>query len=90
MVGNFAADNGHSPRRWRVFSGLSLDSFTPHQYNESDAMTLAQRMKQYTEIPDQLERATRGIAALVTITGLIALLALAISFVALERTSRGH
>ena len=90
MVGNFAVDNGHSPRRWGVFNGLSLDSFTPHQYDEREAMTLAQRMKQYTEIPVQLQRATRGIATLVTIAGLIALLALAISVVALERTSHAH
>lgn len=73
-----------------MFSGLSLDSFTPHQYDESEAMTIAQRVKQYAEIPVQLERATRGIAALVTIAGLVALLALAISFVALERTSHAH
>jgi hypothetical protein len=87
MVGNFAVNNGHSPRRWGVFNGLSLDSFTPHQ-PERVAMTLAQRFKQYAAIPDQLEEATRGIAALVAIAGLIALLALGLSVVALERTYR--
>jgi hypothetical protein len=72
-----------------VFSGLSLDSFTPHQ-PEREAMTLTERFKQYAAIPDQLEQTTRGIAALVAIAGLIALLALGLSVVALERTRHAH
>jgi hypothetical protein len=91
MVGNFAVDNGHSPRRWGVFNGpLSLDSFTPHQRFERDAMNLTQRFKQYAAIPEQMDRAIRGIAVLVSIVGLIALLALGLSVVALERTSHAH
>lgn len=47
---------------------------------------LRERMEQFTSIPERLERTTNGIAALVTIAGLIALLALAMSIIALERT----
>ena len=85
MVGNFTVDNGHFARRCRVFNGLSLDSFTPHQI-ERDAMSLTERLKQYAAIPDQMDRAIRGIAVLVMIAGLIALLALGVSVVALERS----
>jgi len=53
-------------------------------------MNLKTRFQQYAAIPDQVDNAIRGIAALVTIAGLIALLALGISVVALERTSRAH
>lgn len=76
-----------APSAVGAFSGLSLDSSTP-PLTERVAMTVKfrERMEQFTSIPDRLERTTNGIAALVSIAGLIALLALAVSIVALERT----
>lgn len=47
-------------------------------------------MKQYAAIPEQMERAVNGIAVLMTVTGLIALIALGLSIVALERTTHAH
>jgi hypothetical protein len=90
MVGNFAVDNGHSPLAvGGVFSGLSLDSSTPHQ-PERVAMKLTERFKQYAAIPEQMNHAIRGFALLISTVMLIALIALAMSATALERTSRAH
>lgn len=59
--------------------------------------TLAERFRGFTAIPDQIEKASedaaaaaQGIAILVAIAGLVALLALSVSLMALERTSRGN
>lgn len=54
-------------------------------------MNLTARLKEYAAIPEQLQQATRGIAVMVLLTGLIALIALTVSVVALERiSSNGH
>lgn len=92
MVGNFAVDNGHSPRRWSVFNGLSPDNSTPHQH-ERDAMTtktLSERFREVTAIPDQLDRVSRDVTNILISVTIIALVALALSVIAVGVASRAH
>jgi len=90
MVGNFTADNGKPVRRYGFVGGLSPDSSTLHQPERETAMTLAQKMRQVTEIPTELERLSHNVAALAVAVTFISFLALGIAVLALGRVSRGN